>query len=89
MYWLKLVGYYVCVKCFFWVLFDIVFERVKLWKNWVVLDYVVEFILEGLNFGVEKLYEFNKRELFFEDMDNYDRNEELRVVLLEILLLIG
>lgn len=66
---LKLVGYYVCVKCLFWVLLDIIFERVKWWKNWLIFDYVVELILEGFNFGIEKLYEFNKIELLFEDMD--------------------
>ena len=79
MHRLKSVGYHVRVKRLPRVPLDTVLERAKLRKNRVVPDHVVKSILEGSNLGVEKLYEFNKRESLFEDMDNHDRNEELRV----------
>lgn len=78
MHRLKSVGYHVRVKRLPRVAVDTVLERAKLRKNRIVPEHVVKSILEGSNLGVEKLYEFNKRELLFEDMDFHERNEELR-----------
>lgn len=78
MHRLKTVGYHVRVKRLPRVTLDIVLERAKLRKNRLVPNHVVKSILEGSNLGLEKLYEFNKRELLFEDMDEHERNEELR-----------
>lgn len=75
---LKSVGYHVRVKYSPRVPLDTVLERAKLRKNRFVPDHVVKSILEGSNLGIEKLYEYNKRESLFEDMDEQDRNEELR-----------
>lgn len=79
MHRLKSVGYHVRVKRLLGVPLETVIERAKLRKNRVVPDHVVKSILEGSNLGLEKLYEFNKREALFEDMDKHDRNEELRI----------
>lgn len=79
MHRLKSVGYHVRVKRLPRVPLDTVLERAKLRKNRVVPDHVVESILEGSNRGLENLYEFNKRESLFEDMDNHDSNHELRL----------
>ena len=84
MHRLKSVGYHVRVKRLPRVAVDTVLERAKLRKNRIVPEHVVKSILEGSNLGVEKLYEFNKRELLFEDMDFHERNEELRPPTLEI-----
>lgn len=79
MHRLKSVGYHVRVKRLPRIPLDTVLERAKLRKNRVVPNHVVKAILEGSNLGLEKLYEFNKREELFEDIDKYERNEELRV----------
>lgn len=78
MHRLKSVGYHVRVKRLPRVPLETVLERSKLRKNRVVPDHVVKSILEGSNLGLDKLYEFNKREFLFEDMDLHERNEELR-----------
>ena len=78
MHRLKSVGYHVRVKRLPRVPFETVLERSKLRKNRVVPDHVVKSILEGSKLGLDKLYEFNKREFLFEDMDLHERNEELR-----------
>ena len=59
---------------------DIILERAKRRKNRLIPDHVVESILEGSNLGIEKLYEFNKTESLFEDMDEQERREDLRSV---------
>lgn len=78
MHRLKSVGYHVRVKRLPRVPLETVLERSKLRKNRVVPDHVVKSILEGSNLGLDKLYEFNKREFLFEGMDLHERNEELR-----------
>ncbi|XP_078362734.1 uncharacterized protein LOC144646901 [Oculina patagonica] len=79
MHRLKSVGYHVRVKRLPRVPLETVLERAKLRKNRLVPNHVVKSILEGSNNGLEQLYEFNKREALFEDMDKYDCNENLRV----------
>ena len=78
MHRLKSVGYHVRVKRLPRVPLETVLERSKLRKNRVVPDHVVKSILEGSKLGLDKLYEFNKREFLFEGMDLHERNEELR-----------
>ncbi|XP_022790657.1 uncharacterized protein LOC111330122 [Stylophora pistillata] len=75
---LKSVGYHVRVKRLPRVPLDTVLERAKRRKNRLIPDHVVESILEGSNLGIEKLYQSNKIESLFEDMDEQERNEELR-----------
>ena len=78
MHRLKSVGYHVRVKRLPRVAVVTVIERAKLRKNRIVPNHVVKSILEGSNLGLEKLYEYNKRESLFEDMDAHEANEELR-----------
>lgn len=78
MHRLKSVGYHVRVRRLPRVPFDTVLERSKQRKNRIVPDHVVKSILEGSNFGLEKLFEFNKTESLFVDMDAHERSEELR-----------
>lgn len=77
---LKSVGYHVRVKRLPRVPLDIILERAKRRKNRLIPDHVVESILEGSNLGIENLYEFNKTESLFEDMDEQERREDLRSV---------
>ncbi|XP_068678358.1 uncharacterized protein [Montipora capricornis] len=76
MHRLKTVGYHVRVKRLPPVSLGTVIERSKRRKNRIVPDHVVKSILEGSNLGLDQLYEFNKRESLFEDMDAHDKNEE-------------
>lgn len=78
MHRLKSVGYHVRVKRLPRVPLDTVLERAKLRKNRIVPDHVVKSILEGSNLGLEKLYEYNKAESLFEDMDLHEGNAQLR-----------
>lgn len=76
MHRLKLVGYNVRVKRLPRVPFSTVLDRSKRRKNRIVPDHVVKSILKGSNLGLDQLYELNKKESLFEDIDAYDKNEE-------------